>query len=187
MHLWESGGRLTLIPLAAGSAMVTVTATNAGGSIESIFSVTVKSRSPRALGVIPLTRITEGDIDLVEAAAHFDAEGATYAAQSSDSGVATVEVYGDVVAVTAVDVGFTRITLTATDGIRSAQQDILVIVLPRAPRVLRGVADVALAEGGGPPPGSDSRTTSTGNSRATRQRRSRVVSCTSGSRADDWR
>ena len=147
MHLWESGGRLTLTPLAAGSAMVTVTATNAGGSIESIFSVTVKSRSPRALGVIPLTRITEGDIHLVEAAAHFDAEGATYAAQSSDSGVATVEVYGDVVAVTAVDAGFTRITVTATDGIRSAQQDILVIVLPRAPRVLRGVADVALAEG----------------------------------------
>ena len=147
VHLWESGGRLTLTPLAAGSAMVTVTATNAGGSIESIFSVTVKSRSPRALGVIPLTRITEGDIHLVEAAAHFDAEGATYAAQSSDSGVATVEVYGDVVAVTAVDAGFTRITLTATDGIRSAQQDILVIVLPRAPRVLRGVADVALAEG----------------------------------------
>ena len=85
VHLWESGGRLTLTPLAAGSAMVTVTATNAGGSIESVFSVTVKSRSPRALGVIPLTRITEGDIHLVEAAAHFDAEGATYAAHSSDS------------------------------------------------------------------------------------------------------
>ena len=147
VHLWESGGRLTLTPLAAGSAMVTVTATNAGGSIESVFSVTVKSRSPRALGVIPLTRITEGDIHLVEAAAHFDAEGATYTAHSSDAGVATVEVYGDVVAVTAVDAGFARITLTATDGIRSAQQDILVIVLPRAPRVLRGVADVALAEG----------------------------------------
>ena len=147
VHLWESGGRLTLTPLAAGSAMVTVTATNAGGSIGSTFSVTVKSRSPRALGVISLTRIIEGDIHLVEAAAHFDAEGATYAAQSSDSGVATVEVYGDVVAVTAVDAGFARITLTATDGIRSAQQDILVIVLPRAPRVLRGVADVALAEG----------------------------------------
>ena len=147
VHLWESGGRLTLTPLAAGSAMVTVTATNAGGSIESIFSVTVKSRSPRALGVIPLTRITEGDIDLVEAAAHFDAEGATYAAHSSDTGVATVEVYGDVVAVTAVDAGFARITLTATDGIRSAQQDILVIVLPRRPKVLGSVADVALAEG----------------------------------------
>ena len=147
VHLWESGGRLTLTPLAAGSAMVTVTATNAGGSIGSTFSVTVKSRSLRALGVISLTRIIEGDIHLVEAAAHFDAEGATYAAQSSDSGVATVEVYGDVVAVTAVDAGFARITLTATDGIRSAQQDILVIVLPRAPRVLRGVADVALAEG----------------------------------------
>ena len=147
VHLWESGGRLTVTPLAAGSATVTVTATNAGGSIESIFSVTVKSRSPRALGVIPLTRITEGDIHLVEAAAHFDAEGATYAAQSSDSGVATVEVYGDVVAVTAVDAGFARITLTATDGIRSAQQDILVIVLPRRPKVLGSVADVALAEG----------------------------------------
>ena len=147
MHLWESGGRLTLTPLAAGSAMVTVTATNAGGSIESIFSVTVKSRSPRALGVIPLTKITEGDIHLVQAATHFDAEGATYTARSSDAGVAAVEVYGDVVAVTAVDAGFARITLTATDGIRSAQQDILVIVLPRAPRVLRGVADVALAEG----------------------------------------
>ncbi len=147
VHLWESGGRLTLTPLAAGSATVTVTATNAGGSIESIFSVTVKSRSPRALGAIPLTRITEGDIHLVEAAAHFDAEGATYAARSSDSGVATVEVYGDVVAVTAVDAGFARITLTATDGIRSAQQDILVIVLPRRPKVLGSVADVALAEG----------------------------------------
>ncbi len=147
VHLWESGGRLTLTPLAAGSAMVTVTATNAGGSIESIFSVTVKSRSPRALGVIPLTRIIEGDIHLVEAAAHFDAEGATYTAQSSDAGVATVEVYGDVVAVTAVGAGFARITLTATDGIRSAQQDILVIVLPRAPKVLGSVADVALAEG----------------------------------------
>ena len=147
VHLWESGGRLTVTPLAAGEAVVTVAATNAGGSTESIFSVTVKSRSPRALGVIPLTRIIEGDIHLVEAAAHFDAEGATYAAQSSDSGVATVEVYGDVVAVTAVDAGFTRITLTATDGIRSAQQDILVIVLPRAPKVLGSVADVALAEG----------------------------------------
>ena len=97
--------------------------------------------------MIPLTKITEGDIHLVQAATHFDAEGATYTARSSDAGVAAVEVYGDVVAVTAVDAGFARITLTATDGIRSAQQDILVIVLPRRPKVLGSVADVALAEG----------------------------------------
>ena len=64
-----------------------------------------------------------------------------------DAEVATVEVHDGVVAVTAVDIGFTRITLTATDGIRSAQQDILTIVLPRRPKVLRSVADVALAEG----------------------------------------
>ena len=43
VHLWESGGRLRLTPLAAGSARVEVTALNSGGSTSLAFTVSVEA------------------------------------------------------------------------------------------------------------------------------------------------
>ena len=148
MHVWESGGRLTLTPLAAGVATVTVTAMSDGGNAEQTFAVTVQARAPRALGAVPVTTLTEGEVLPLDAAAYFDGEGATYTASSSNAGVAAVEVYGSSVLVTAVAVGGATVTVVAANGSGSAEQDFVVIVSPRAPRAAGSMADQTLIAGG---------------------------------------
>ena len=70
VHLWASGGQLTLTPLAAGAATVTVWAANSSGSATQTFEVVVKPPAPNALpGSLALT-LTEGgaahEIDLAD-------------------------------------------------------------------------------------------------------------------------
>ena len=148
VHVWESGGRLTLTPLAAGVATVMVTALGAGGSAGQTFAVTVQARAPRALGAVPVTRLTEGEVLPLDAAAYFEGAGLTYTARSSNTGVATVEVDGSSVLVTAVAVGGATVTVTAANGSGSAEQDFVVIVSPRAPRAARSITDLTLAADG---------------------------------------
>ena len=148
VHVWESGGRLTLTPLAAGVATVTVTALSAGGSAAQAFTVTVQARPPRALGAVPLTRLTEGDVLPLDAAAYFEGKGITYTARSSNAGVAAVEVYGASVLVRAAAVGGATVTVVAANGSGSAEQDFVVVVSPRGPRAAGRMADQTLIAGG---------------------------------------
>ena len=148
VHLWESSGRLTITPLAAGEATVTVTATNPGGSAEQAFTVTVRQRAPRALGAIPLVTLREGDRGVVDVSDYFDGEGLTYTAESPNADVATVALHGAAVVVTAGGVGLARVAVTATNGSGSAEQKFMVLVSPRAPKTVDGIADVTLTAGG---------------------------------------
>ena len=148
VHLWMSGSRLTLTPLAAGVATVMVTALGAGGSAGHTFAVTVQARVPRALGAMPVTRLTEGEVLPLDAAAYFEGAGLTYTSRSSNAGVAAVEVHGASVLVRAVAVGGATVTVVAANGSGSAEQDFVVVVSPRAPRAAGSMADQTLIAGG---------------------------------------
>ena len=133
------GAVVTVTAVATGSATITVTATNAGGSAEQAFAVTVvppappAPTAPAAVGSIEAVTLTEGATHAVTASDYFAGEGVAYAAESSDTEVATVAVDGAVVTVTAVAVGSATITVTATSAGGSAEQAFAVTVLPRAP------------------------------------------------------
>ena len=127
------GAAVTVTAVAVGGATVTVTATNSGGSAEQSFAVTVLPPAPTATGSIEATTITEGGTHEVTASDYFAGEGVTYGAESSDDGVAAVEVSGAAVTVTAVAAGSATVTVTATNAGGSAEQSFAVTVLPPAP------------------------------------------------------
>ena len=148
VHLWESGGRLTLTPLASGVAVVTVTATNAGGVAQQTFLATVRDGAPRALGRAPLVEIVEGDYSIIGVAAYFEGAGATFAAESSRPDVVAVEAHGETTVFTGRAVGIALVTVTATNEAGSAAQEFVVVVSRRAPKVLDGIEALSLTSGG---------------------------------------
>ena len=148
VHVWESGGRLTVTALASGVAAVTVTATNAGGVARQTFLVTVQGAAPRALARVPLVAIIEGGYSFVSASAYFEGEGATYTAESSNGDVAAVATHGEGVLVRALAAGIALVTVTATNEGGSATQEFVVVVSRRGPRAVDGIEDLTLTAGG---------------------------------------
>ncbi len=148
VHVWESGGRLTLTPLASGVAVVTVTATNAGGVAQQAFLATVRDGAPRALGTTPLVEIVEGEHSIIGVSSYFDGEGVTFAAESSRPGVVTVEAHGETTVVSGLAVGIALVTVTATNEAGSAAQELVVVVSRRAPEVRDGIEALTLTSGG---------------------------------------
>ena len=145
VHVSRSGSQLTLTAVAAGSATITVTATNAGGSAEQAFAVTVLPPAPATVGSVAAVTLTEGATHMVTASDYFVGEGITYAAESSDTEVATVAVDGAAVTVTAVTVGSATVTVTATNAVGSAEQSFAVTVVPLAPSEPTAVGSIAAA------------------------------------------
>ena len=139
------GSVVTVTAGAAGNATITVTATNAGGSAEQSFAVTVLPPAPAAVGSIEAATLTEGATHMVTASDYFAGEGVTYTAESSDPGVATVAVDGSVVTVTAGAAGNATITVTATNAGGSAEQSFAVTVVPPAPSAPTAVGSIAPA------------------------------------------
>ena len=90
--------------------------------------------------------LTEGATHMVTASGYFVGEGVTYAAESSDTEVATVAVDGAVVTVTAVATGSATVTVTATNAGGSAEQSFAVTVVPPAPTAVGSIAALTLAE-----------------------------------------
>ena len=89
--------------------------------------VTQANRSPRAVGTIPDQSAEVGDTVSVDVEPYFndpDGDALTYAAASSNTGVARVARSGSTVTVTAVAAGDATITVTATDagGLSATQQ-----------------------------------------------------------------
>ena len=145
LHLWESGGRLTLTPLAAGAATVTVWAANSSGSATQTFEVVVKQRAPKALaGSMPL-RLTEGgaphEIDLAD---YFGGAVARYEVTTVPGGVVHLWQSGGRLTVTPLSTGIATVTVTATNDSGSSVQGFDLAVAPAAPRTLGGIPDVAL-------------------------------------------
>ena len=133
VHVSRSGSQLTLTAVAAGRATITVTATNAGGSAEQSFAVTVLPPAPATVGSVATVTLTEGATHMVTASDYFSGEGVTYAAESSDMEVATVAVEGATVTVTAAAAGSATVKVTATNAGGSAEQAFAVTVVPPVP------------------------------------------------------
>ena len=131
-----SGDTLTISPTSmAGSATVTVTASDQTRSTAQIFSVTSSAnRAPISDSTIADRRIMfSSEIDLDDHFSDPDGDDLTFTASSSDTALATTAVSGSVLTVTAVAGGAPTITVTATDpGGLTAQQTFTATVTPRA-------------------------------------------------------
>ena len=145
-----SGTDVTVTGVAAGTATLTVTATDPGGlSAEQGFEVTVPNRAPVASGSIPAQTVSVGESATVSVASAFsdpDGDALTYAVASSAPGVASATVSGTDVTVTGVSTGTATLTVTATDpGGLSAEQGFEVTVPNRTPVAVRTIADMVVA------------------------------------------
>ena len=151
-----SGSNVTINGVSAGTATVTVTASDPGGlSATQSISVTVEAanQAPVAEGTIDDLGLVVGGETTVDVAASFsdpDGDELTYAAASSDTTVATVATDGAMVTVTAVAAGSATVTVTATDpGELSASQEFGVTVEEaNEPPVAEGTIDDQTVDAG---------------------------------------
>jgi len=136
-----SGSQVTLTPRDAGTATVTVTATDPSGlSATQRFTVTVTAanQAPRAVGSIPDQTLTEdGSSRTLDVERYFedpDGDALTYRASSSRTSVVRVTVSGSELTLDPRNDGTATITVTARDpaGLR-AIQTFRVTVAPEAP------------------------------------------------------
>ena len=141
------GSAVVVTPVVEGTATVTVTATDAGGSnatATQMFLVTVgpaANRPPASVGVLPPVTLGVDDAAVrVEVGGAFrdpDGDALTYRATSSAPSVASVAVVGSTVTVAPVSEGTATVTVTATDAGGSngtATQTFSVTVGPAANR-----------------------------------------------------
>lgn len=144
-----SGSSVTINGVAAGSATVTVTASDPGGlSATQSISVTVEAvnQAPVGEGIIDDQGMVVGDEVTVDVTANFsdpDGDELVYTATSSDTAVATVATDGAMVTITALAAGEATVTVTATDpGELSATQEFGVTVEEaNEPPVAEGTID----------------------------------------------
>ncbi len=141
------GSVVTVTPVSEGTSVVTVTATDTGGtntSASQSFAVTVgpaANRPPEPVGTLPAVAIGLDESGVtVEVGGAFrdpDDDALSYGARSSSPSVASVSVLGSVVTVTPMSEGTSVVTVTATDtgGTNtSASQSFAVTVGPAANR-----------------------------------------------------
>ena len=171
-----SGSRVSMRPVAEGTATVEVTATDTGGSNTSAtqrLAVTVSSNgSPEVVLSLPaLSLRVEDGAETVEVSSAFrdrDGDALSYGASSSDLSVATASVSGSTVTVTPVSGGTAVVAVTATDRAGSnttARQAFEVAVANRTPVAegrlpplsLRMEHGARIGRGGGRVPGSGRR------------------------------
>ena len=138
-----SGSMATVTPLTAGTATITVTATDVDGanmSATQTFAVTVPNRPPVVSGTLAdrSVQVSDGVFTVNVSTAFSDPDGddLTYGVQSSATSVASVTVSESTVSVTPLSGGTATVTVTATDrsgSNMSAMQTFEVTVANRAP------------------------------------------------------
>lgn len=144
-----SGATLTVAGVAAGSADVTVTATDpAGLSAAQTFHAIVPNRPPEAAGAIEDLTVLVGDTATLDASAYFadlDGDALSYEASSSDSAVAAVSVSGSEVTIGGVSGGSAVIEVTATDpaGLSDTLSGQVAVVIPVPDLAFTAVAPAA--------------------------------------------
>ena len=123
------GSSATITAVAAGDAVITITASDGEASASQGFTVTVaaapRNNPPVAVGTIPGSSLAIGGSSTIDAAGYFsDADGdeLTYTGSSSNEAVATVAMDGSSATITAVAAGDAVITITASDGSASVSQ-----------------------------------------------------------------
>ena len=152
-----SGSEVTIRPVSASSATVTVTATDPGGLKATqiiVVAVVPEYQPPQAVGTIAARVLTEGGSQVtVDVSGSFrdpDGDALSYAAESSDDLVATATVSGSEVTIRPVSAGSATVTVTATDpGGLKATQIIAVTVEPQnqPPRAVGSLADQTVETG----------------------------------------
>ena len=131
-----SGDEVRITPRVAGSATVTVTASDGSFTATQRFSVTVRAvpvrnQAPVAVGIIPVQSMTVGAAGAVQVSGYFsdsNGDSLTYTARSNNTNVATTWVSGAYLTITPVRVGSATVTVTASDGVLSATQRFSVTV-----------------------------------------------------------
>ena len=147
-----SGVNVTVTGVSAGTANVTLTASDPSGlSAQQAFQVTVPNRPPEVTDSIPDQTPQAGDTVSVNLAQHFsdpDGDDVAYEASSSDVAVASASVSGSVLTIAAVGSGTASVTVTASDpsGL-SAQQTLQVTVPSQPPEVTDSIPDQTLHAG----------------------------------------
>ena len=147
-----SGVNVTVTGVSAGTANVTLTASDPSGlSAQQAFQVTVPNRPPEVTDSIPDQTPQAGDTVSVNLAQHFsdpDGDDVAYEASSSDVAVASASVSGSVLTIAAVGSGTASVTVTASDpsGL-SARQTLQVTVPSQPPEVTDSIPDQTLHAG----------------------------------------
>ena len=147
-----AGATLRAMGVGQGSAVVTLTATDPGGlSASHTFAVTVPNRAPEAVGSIDDTETYVGESFQVDLAGYFsdpDGDALAYAANSSNSSIATVSVTGATLRVTGAGQSAVVVTVTASDpsGL-SATQTFSVTVPNRSPEAVGQIDDAEIFVG----------------------------------------
>ena len=125
---------VNVIQVAAGTATITITATDPGGlSATQSFSVTVTENSAPTVIAIPAQTAPVGGsaitLNMNNYFSDVDEHPLIYTASSSDTGIATVSVTSAVISITGEDNGTATITVTGADSFGlSATQTIAVTV-----------------------------------------------------------
>ncbi len=155
-----SGTKVTVVPVSAGSADITVTATDPDGlSATQTIAVTVEeqeNKPPEPVSVIAPLMLVEGgptvEVDVSGAFRDPDGDELKFAVESSDDMVATATVSGVLVAIAPVSTGSADITVTATDpdGLSAMQTIAVTVQEPEngPPEAVGEIAPLMLVEGG---------------------------------------
>ena len=157
-----SGSVLTVAPVAAGSATITVTANDGkGGTVSTTFTVTVSkpNQPPVVANAIPNQTLTVGsaafvrDLNAVPIAfSDPDGDVLSYSATSSDPSKATATISGNVLTVAPVASGTATIAITANDGKGGTAQTTFVATVNhppnRPPVVANAIPNQTLTAGG---------------------------------------
>ncbi len=143
---------LTVTPIAPGATTITLTATDPDGlTAEQHFLLTVPNRPPHATDTLPALDLQVDDHATADLSAHFadpDGQPLAFTAESSDPAVATADLAGHDLTVTAIAKGTATITITATDpGDLTAAQRFTVTVPNRGPAPANPIDDIELQVG----------------------------------------
>ena len=135
-----AGADVTITGVSAGTAYVTVTASDPGGlAAQQAFEVTVPNRAPVPTDSIPDKTVQAGDSASVNLAEHIsdpDGDALAFEAESSAPDIATAAVSGASMTITGVSGGTATITVTASDPDGLAAQQAFEVTVPnRAPVV----------------------------------------------------
>ena len=160
-----SGTMLTIAGVADGSATITVTASDGALMVMAEFNVTVSSTpvpnvAPEVTGdgISDQSLEVEMDSEPIDLSEHFsDSDSGPnaleYVATSGDTAIATVDVSGSMLTVTAVAAGTATITVTASDGDLGATDMFDVTVTsPAAPMKTGDLGDLKFASDASPDP-----------------------------------
>ena len=145
------GYMATITAVAAGTATVTLTASNSEGSASHVFMVEVLDNRPMAVGMLADITIRVGDDPVaVDVSQAFTGTTLNFSAMSSSEGNATVSASGATVTVMAVAAGMATVTVTAMNSRGSADQSFVVTVEDVPPAAAVALPDVSLVTGGEP-------------------------------------